>query len=107
MVPGMAAATPTIPRHKTAIHRIGLSRPVQCALRDGLLGPAATLFDYGCGHGHDLDLLAELGIPCAGWDPAFRPEAARHPADVVNLGYVLNVVENPDERADTLRQAWD
>jgi DNA phosphorothioation-associated putative methyltransferase len=26
---------------------------------------------------------------------------------VVNLGYVLNVVENPDERIETLRAAWE
>jgi DNA phosphorothioation-associated putative methyltransferase len=106
MVPGMAAATPAIPRHKTAIHRVGLSRPVQCALRDGLLDPAATLFDYGCGHGQDIDLLRGQGIVCDGWDPVFRPAAPRQPADVVNLGYVLNVIESPQERADTLRQAW-
>jgi DNA phosphorothioation-associated putative methyltransferase len=26
--------------------------------------------------------------------------------DVVNLGYVLNVIENPEERATTLKSAW-
>jgi DNA phosphorothioation-associated putative methyltransferase len=106
MVPGMAPAPPAIPRHKTAIHRGGLSRPVQCTLRDGLLDPAATLFDYGCGHGQDVDLLRAQGIACDGWDPVFRPGAPRLPADVVNLGYVLNVIESPQERADTLHQAW-
>jgi DNA phosphorothioation-associated putative methyltransferase len=28
-------------------------------------------------------------------------------ADVVNLGYVINVIENPEERAATLRRAWE
>lgn len=28
-------------------------------------------------------------------------------ADVVNLGYVINVVEDPAERAATLKHAWD
>ena len=28
-------------------------------------------------------------------------------ADVVNLGYVINVIEDTTERCNTLRQAWD
>ena len=47
------------------------------------------------------------GIACGGWDPAYRPDAPRQEADVVNLGYVLNVIEDQAERAATLRQAWD
>jgi DNA phosphorothioation-associated putative methyltransferase len=97
---------PPILRPKTAIRRGDLSRPVKCLLRDGLLDRSLSLFDYGCGRGEDLDLLAAEGYPCAGWDPAYRPDAPRHEADVVNLGYVLNVIENPEERAATLRQAW-
>jgi hypothetical protein len=30
---------------------------VACLLRDGLLDSSKTLFDYGCGHGQDLQLL--------------------------------------------------
>lgn len=70
-------------------------------------GAGRTFFDYGCGRGQDLDLLRHRGIPCAGWDPAYRPDAPRQAADVVNLGYVLNVIENPAERADAARQAWE
>jgi DNA phosphorothioation-associated putative methyltransferase len=29
------------------------------------------------------------------------------PADVVSLGYVINLIEDPDERAATLRKAWE
>jgi DNA phosphorothioation-associated putative methyltransferase len=105
-VAGMAAETLPIPRHKTVLRRADLSRPVQCALRDGLLDPTLTVFDYGCGHGRDIDLLRAQGIVCDGWDPVFRPAPPPHPADMVNLGYVLNVIENPAERADTLRRAW-
>jgi DNA phosphorothioation-associated putative methyltransferase len=65
------------------------------------------VFDYGCGRGEDLELLSSEGIACSGWDPAFRPEAEKSPADVVNLGYVINVVEDPEERASTLRAAWE
>jgi DNA phosphorothioation-associated putative methyltransferase len=103
----MATHDLAIPRYKTAIRRPGLSRPVQAALGDGLIDAAVTVFDYGCGHGQDVELLREQGIACDGWDPAFRPQAPRRPADVVNLGYVLNVIESPAERADVLRQAWD
>src|SRR3954452_14199026 len=95
-----------IPRHKTAIRRRDFSRPVKCLLRDGLLGKDVTFFDYGCGRGEDLELLATEGVACGGWDPAYRPEAARQEADVVNLGYVLNVIEDPEERAATVRSAW-
>src|SRR5207245_2151114 len=93
-------------RHKTAIHRGSLSRPMQCVLRDGLLEGAALVFDYGCGHGEDVELLRSQGIACQGWDPMFCPERPQLPADVVNLGYVLNVIEDPDERTATLQRAW-
>src|ERR1700722_5104925 len=96
----------SIPRHKTAIRRGDFSRPVKCALRDGLINQAARVFDYGCGRGEDLELLSTEGITCSGWDPAFRPDAPRVEADVVNLGYVLNVIEHQEERAETLRKAW-
>jgi DNA phosphorothioation-associated putative methyltransferase len=95
-----------IDRHKTAIRRGDFSRPVKCLLRDGLVKPGITFFDYGCGRGEDLELLAADGVECSGWDPAFRPAAQTAEADVVNLGYVLNVIENPQERGDTLRAAW-
>jgi DNA phosphorothioation-associated putative methyltransferase len=34
-------------------------------------------------------------------------EAPRQQADIVNLGYVINVIEDPQERAATLRSAWE
>lgn len=95
-----------IPRHKTAIRRGDFSRPVKCLFRDSLIGPEVSVFDYGCGRGEDLELLAERGISCAGWDPAYRPDAPVHEADVVNLGYVVNVIEKPEERVETLLRAW-
>src|SRR6266478_3356081 len=95
-----------IQRHKTAIRRNDFSRPVKCLLRDGLLNPSLTLFDYGCGHGEDVELLAADGFACTGWDPVFRPETPRTAADVVTLSYVINVIEDPGERAAALRRAW-
>jgi DNA phosphorothioation-associated putative methyltransferase len=98
--------TREIQRHKTAIRRGDFSRPVKCLLRHGLIGKDSTLFDYGCGRGEDMELLAADGIACSGWDPAYRPDTPLAEADVVNLGYVINVIEDPDERASTLRKAW-
>ena len=76
-------------------------------LRAGLINQSFTVFDYGCGHGQDIALLAEQGIACEGWDPEFRPHSPKYPADVVNLGFVLNVIEDVRERAEALRQAWN
>lgn len=98
---------PTIERHRTALQRGDLSRPVKRAISDGLISPAVTIFDYGCGRGGDLEMLESQGFNCSGWDPAFRPDSPRTPADVVNLGFVLNVIEEPRERAEALRKSWE
>ena len=96
-----------IERHRTAITRSTISRPLALALDDGLLPPNTTVFDYGCGLGGDVQRLAALGYSVSGWDPAHNPDAELRPADVVNLGYVVNVIENPSERVEVLRRSWD
>ncbi|QDT16792.1 hypothetical protein CA12_28990 [Alienimonas californiensis] len=73
----------------------------------GVLREGHTFYDHGCGRGGDVRRLRKAGIESAGWDPCHAPRASKIPADVVNLGYVINVIENPAERADTLREAWD
>lgn len=99
--------TTPVARHKTAMSRAALSRPLATAARDDILQPSKSVFDYGCGRGDDVRHLSALGFNVAGWDPNHRPNVERRKADVVNLGYVVNVIERPDERAATLRQAWD
>jgi DNA phosphorothioation-associated putative methyltransferase len=98
--------TLAVPRHRTALSRSQLSRPLTQAITDGVLSEDRRVFDYGCGRGDDLRHLTALGIEAAGWDPTHRPHADRHPAEIVNLGYVVNVIEHRDERADALRGAW-
>ena len=67
---------------------------------------APTFFDYGCGHGGDVQRLAQRGYTSSGWDPYYYPDAPRTAAEIVNLGYVINVIEDPTERCEALLQAW-
>ena len=93
-------------RRKTAISRTDYSRPVRLALADGLIDPATKVFDYGCGLGDDVRNLGLRGIASWGWDPAHRPDATPASAPIVNLGYVVNVIEDIDERVQCLKRAW-
>jgi DNA phosphorothioation-associated putative methyltransferase len=86
--------------------RSDLSRPVQLLLHTGLLAAGQSLFDYGCGQGDDVRRLQQMGYKASGWDPHFTPNAPKSPADVVNLGFVLNVIERAQERLEVLREAW-
>ncbi len=96
-----------VARHRTAMSRTALSRPLTLALQDGLISEGRSVFDYGCGRGGDVMRLRALGIACDGWDPAYFPSSERVAADVVNLGYVVNVIEHPEERLSALTGAWD
>ena len=75
-------------------------------LRFGFLDGTHSVFDYGCGRGDDLRLLTGMNVPATGWDPVYRRDSRRELADVVNLGFVLNVIEDAAERRDTLRAAF-
>ncbi|MCZ4512767.1 DNA phosphorothioation-associated putative methyltransferase [Streptomyces sp. ActVer] len=94
-------------RHQTAIGRVGLSLPARRAVGDLQLEPDTGVLDYGCGRGGDVRALQHLGLDAAGWDPVHFPDGRREPAEVVLLTYVLNVIENPVERRETLLRAWD
>lgn len=96
-----------IERHRTALSRQGLSAPMQTLARNGLISEALSYFDYGCGRGDDLQALQANGLKASGWDPFFVPDAERAPADIVNLGFVINVIEDLDERITALQQAFD
>ena len=76
------------------------------AVNSGVVQPGVTVFDYGCGRGDDIRRLARSGITCDGWDPHFRPDTPRQAADVLNLGFVLNVIEDSKERDRVLADAW-
>ena len=96
-----------IDRHKAAIHRQDLSKPVRLALEAGLFIECSTFFDYGCGHGEDIQRIGDRGFTSTGWDPYYRPTSDRITADIVNLGYVINVIESQIERREALIKAWE
>jgi DNA phosphorothioation-associated putative methyltransferase len=86
--------------------RADLSKPISLAMADGIVTHSTTVFDYGCGRGGDVQRLSAMGYVARGWDPAHLPDADMREADVVNLGYVINVIEDPAERLHALRSAW-
>ena len=100
------ASGAAIQRHLTAITRNNLSAPVQLLLRHGLLSSGSTFFDYGCGLGSDMAALSGEGFVAEGWDPHFAPERPIVEADVVNLGFVVNVIEDPAERVEAIQKAF-
>jgi DNA phosphorothioation-associated putative methyltransferase len=105
---GTSSQAIAIERHKAAIARKSLSRPVRLALEAGLFTPeVTTFFDYGCGYGGDLQRLAEKGYNSSGWDPYYLADTPFVRADIVNLGYVINVIEDLEERRQALIRAWE
>lgn len=105
-VPHEATISTSIDRFATALSRTTLSAPVQSLLRDELLSAETTFFDYGCGRGDDVAGLIAAGIPALGWDPHFRVDVAPVASDVVNIGFVINVIESKEERDLALDRAY-
>ncbi len=103
----ISCIAPRIERHKAAIARNELSRPVRLAEEANLFSVQTTFFDYGCGYGGDISRIAERGYVSAGWDPYYLPDNALIPADIVNIGYVINVIEDTAERRAALIAAWE
>ena len=95
-----------IPRHTTALSRVGYSKPIRLALQDALITPSGSVLDYGCGRGSDVARLCAAGFQCRGWDPQHANETPPTRADIVNLGYVINVIEDAAERREALSRAW-
>ncbi|KOE09193.1 hypothetical protein ACS81_00340 [Vibrio parahaemolyticus] len=98
---------PGIDRHKTAIVRHELSSPMKTLAKQGYLDGRFSIFDYGCGRGDDLRELEAHGLDALGWDPVFSPDNDKVNSDIVNLGFVLNVIEDQDERLEALLSAWE
>lgn len=93
-------------RERTAIGRGDLSMPVRQALLDEVVRPGLSVLDYGCGRGQDTARLRKMGVTADGWDPYFAPDVSLAERDVVLLTYVLNVIEDSEERRDVISKAW-
>ena len=95
-----------VARYLTALTRYGFSAPIQTLARFGFLDGSKTVFDYGCGRGDDLRGLLENNIEANGWDPHYAADGQKLQAHLVNLGFVINVIEDLDERIEALRGAY-
>jgi len=104
--PHLTSFNGDVERHKTAIDRNHLSQPMQALARHNYLNGDFSILDYGCGKGDDLRELEAHGINAIGWDPVHRPDTDYSKSDIVNLGFVLNVIEDKSERTDTLKNVW-
>ncbi|MFM8444348.1 MAG: DNA phosphorothioation-associated putative methyltransferase [Methylococcus sp.] len=101
-----SSAAINIARHRTALTRHSLSAPVQCLARYGFLDGSLSFFDYGCGRGDDVRNLRANGLVAAGWDPYFAPTEPLIEVELVNLGFVFNVIEDRHERVEALVNAF-
>ena len=92
---------------RTAIRRYDLSKPFKCLLAHGILKEEISIFDYGCGYGDDVVLLERNGFQRLGkWDPYFFPSEKKEASKIVNLGYVLNVIPQLEERKLALLESF-
>jgi DNA phosphorothioation-associated putative methyltransferase len=85
--------------------RYYLSATAKALLKYKILNPTDTHLDYGCGKGGDVERLSQLGYKSVGYDPYYFPLQPTG-ADVVTMGYVLNVIECLHERRQSLINAW-
>lgn len=75
--------------------------------------PHASVLDWGCGRGADVDWFAELGLYAVGYDPAFRPwvlsgganNFIRMQYDFITCFYVLNVIPTKKGRVKAIEEA--
>lgn len=77
-------------------------------LAEKMLTKSDKYLDYGCGRGFDFTYLRGKGYNSIGYDPYYfpylPPEGEKF--DLVTLNYVLNVLEDPTERIETVKKAW-
>ncbi|MBB5509526.1 DNA phosphorothioation-associated putative methyltransferase [Paraburkholderia atlantica] len=95
-----------VDRHLTALSRYSFSAPIQLLSRFGFLDGTRSLFDYGCGRGDDVRGLQALGIEATGWDPHYATDQPVITSSIVNLGFVVNVIEDVEERIVALEKSY-
>ena len=95
-------------RHRTALKRKKLSSCMGALIDSSLVTKASEIFDYGCGRGDDIAILGENNFAkVVGWDPYFaKDNKIPKQSEFVSLSFVLNVIDEPDERHFVLKNAF-
>lgn len=82
--------------YRTAIKRTRLSAPMAALnKKDKIVG---RCMDYGCGRGFDADALS-----MERYDPHFSPKLPTGLFDTITCNFVLNVIEDEEERIQVLQ----
>ncbi|MGI5441435.1 methyltransferase domain-containing protein [Streptomyces shenzhenensis] len=95
--------------HKTAMNRQAPS-PASRAVTEHLTGPLSiqSILDHGCGRGADVAHYRSAGLDAAGFDPHDHfgwPRPERTGFDLVTSMFVLNVLPDPWQRIQALKDA--
>ena len=96
----------TTKRGNTAISRQAMSRPMVKMLKASMFDNKRVL-DYGCGKGFDVEQLKSLGFDITGYEPFASDKYLQVPSgsfDIITNNYVLNVIENPEERKELIEK---
>ncbi|MFG2224900.1 methyltransferase domain-containing protein [Streptomyces sp. NPDC048644] len=95
--------------HKTAMSRQAPS-PASRVVTEYLTGPLGltSVLDHGCGRGADIAHYRSMGLDTEGFDPHDDfgwPRPARTGFDLITSVYVLNVLPDPWQRIQALKDA--
>lgn len=93
-------------RWKTAISRNRFSAPMRLAVERKIIRPNQPHLDFGCGRGDDVRRLRQQGLVASGYDPYWKPDTPIAPAPTVSLLFVINVIEQAQERVEVLKFTW-
>ncbi|HCQ31536.1 TPA: hypothetical protein DIU27_04110 [Candidatus Collierbacteria bacterium] len=92
---------------ETAPFRYQPSFPARFLVENGLI--EGRVFDWGCGHGYDVEYFIKNGIEAVGWDPVHCPE---NPPEIypqgflnwIHCAFVLNTLPEAKQRIKILAQ---
>ena len=96
---------------KKKTSRVSPSKPLESLVNTDLWKEAVgkigkknlQILDYHCGKGSDLKWLKKQGYTNAtGYDPKYYPECQRKKHQIILCTYVLNKIDDTDERNDML-----
>ena len=95
-------------RYRTALKRRKLSSCMGSLIDSSLVTRTSQIFDYGCGRGDDVAILQFSEFEnVSGWDPHYANDnPIPTSSEFVNLSFVLNVIEDEEERYEVLRSAF-